>query len=134
MKYQINGVGLNVHDQGDGEPVLIFLHYWGGSSRTWREVIKRLETNFRCLAYDHRGWGDSDAATSYRIQDLADDAEALIETYRLQHYVLVGSLNGRKGRSVSRVTTPGRSGWITVGRTVATCSNGCSFGTTDAND
>jgi pimeloyl-ACP methyl ester carboxylesterase len=39
MKYQINGVGLNVHDQGDGEPVLIFLHYWGGSSRTWREVI-----------------------------------------------------------------------------------------------
>jgi len=31
MKYQINGAGLNVHDQGDGEPVLVFLHYWGGS-------------------------------------------------------------------------------------------------------
>jgi hypothetical protein len=41
MKYQINDIELNVCDQGHGEQVLFFLHYWGGSSRTWGEVIKR---------------------------------------------------------------------------------------------
>ena len=115
MKYQINGVGLNVHDQGDGEPVLVFLHYWGGSSRTWREVIRRLEANFRCLAYDHRGWGDSDAATSYRIQDLADDAEALIETFRLERYVLVGhSMGGKVAQLVASRRSVGLAGLLLV--------------------
>jgi hypothetical protein len=34
MKYKINDFELNVCDQGQGEQVLFFLHYWGGSSRT----------------------------------------------------------------------------------------------------
>jgi 3-oxoadipate enol-lactonase len=115
MKYQINGVGLNVHDQGDGEPVVVFLHYWGGSSRTWEEVIKRLQTNFRCLAYDHRGWGDSDAATSYRLQDLADDAAALIEAFRLQRYVLVGhSMGGKVAQLVASRRPVGLVGLLLV--------------------
>ena len=116
MKYQINGVGLNVHDQGDGEPVLVFLHYWGGSSRTWIEVIKRLETNFRCLAYDHRGWGDSDKPTSgYRMADLADDAEALIETFQLQRYVLVGhSMGGKVAQLVASRRPAGLAGLLLV--------------------
>ena len=54
MKYQINDFELNLCDQGQGEPVLLFLHYWGGSSRTWGEVIKRLENDFRCVAYDQK--------------------------------------------------------------------------------
>ena len=61
MKYQINDFELNLCDQGQGEPVLFFLHYWGASSRIWGEVIKRLENDFSCIAYDHRGWGNSDA-------------------------------------------------------------------------
>jgi hypothetical protein len=44
MKYQINDIELNVRDQGQGEIALFFLHYWGGSSRTWSEVIERLES------------------------------------------------------------------------------------------
>ena len=47
MKYQINDVELNVHDEGHGEQVLLFLHYWGGSSRTWGQVIERLQNDFR---------------------------------------------------------------------------------------
>jgi 3-oxoadipate enol-lactonase len=42
-------------------------------------VIAQLEDTFRCIAYDHRGWGESDApADGYRIADLAKDAEGLI--------------------------------------------------------
>jgi len=37
-----NGAAIRVEESGAGEPALIFLHYWGGSSRTWRIVIDRL--------------------------------------------------------------------------------------------
>ena len=97
MKQKVNGIQLNVLDQGQGEPALLFLHYWGGSSRTWDLVIDRLETDFRCIAYDQRGWGDSDKPeTGYSMQNLADDAEALIQSLRLSRYVLIGHSMGGK--------------------------------------
>jgi pimeloyl-ACP methyl ester carboxylesterase len=97
MKQKVNGIQLNVRDQGQGEPVLVFLHYWGGSSRTWVLVIDRLKTDFRCVAYDQRGWGESDKPeTGYRMQDLANDAEALIHSLGLTRYVLIGHSMGGK--------------------------------------
>ena len=97
MKRKLNGIELNVQDERQGEPSLLFLHYWGGSSRTWDLVINRLKTDFRCIAYDHRGWGESDKPeTGYSIQDLANDAEALIRTLELTRYVLIGHSMGGK--------------------------------------
>jgi pimeloyl-ACP methyl ester carboxylesterase len=98
MKCQVNGVSLNVQDQGHGELALVFLHYWGGSSRTWSQVIPYLEDQFRCIAYDHRGWGESapSNSSSYRIADLADDAAALIRTLGFKRYVLIGHSMGGK--------------------------------------
>jgi pimeloyl-ACP methyl ester carboxylesterase len=97
MKQKVNGIQLNVRDQGQGEPALLFLHYWGGSSRTWELVIDRLKTDFRCVAYDQRGWGDSDKLeTGYSMQDLANDAEALIRSLGLNRYVLIGHSMGGK--------------------------------------
>lgn len=97
MKYRINGVSLNVRDHGRGELTLVFLHYWGGSSRTWGKVIQQLENDFRCIAYDHRGWGDSERSdTGYAIADLAADTAALVQTLGLKRYVLVGHSMGGK--------------------------------------
>ena len=33
-----NGAAIQVTDRGASEPALVFLHYWGGSSRTWQDV------------------------------------------------------------------------------------------------
>ena len=33
---------LPIEEAGDGTPPLVFLHYWGGSTRTWHQVIERL--------------------------------------------------------------------------------------------
>jgi hypothetical protein len=33
-----NGAAIRVEETEKGEPALIFLHYWGGSSQTWRGV------------------------------------------------------------------------------------------------
>lgn len=92
-----NGVALQVEQQGAGSPAFVFLHYWGGSSNTWRHVIDRLSGGFRTIAYDQRGWGKSDAPhTGYSISDLADDAQAVIEALDLERYILVGHSMGGK--------------------------------------
>ena len=116
MKHQINGVALNVREQGQGDITLVFLHYWGGSSRTWSEVIRLLEKQYRCIAYDHRGWGDSEAAeTGYRIEELANDAAALIQHLGLDRYALVGhSMGGKAAQFLASRRPPGLQALILV--------------------
>jgi pimeloyl-ACP methyl ester carboxylesterase len=70
-----NGIRIHAREESSGEPTLVFLHYWGGSVRTWAGVIDELSKEYRAIAMDHRGWGDSEAPpTEYGISDLADDA------------------------------------------------------------
>ncbi|MEO6916941.1 MAG: alpha/beta hydrolase [Chitinophagaceae bacterium] len=50
---------LNTVDNGNGQPTLVFLHYFGGSSRTWRFVVDHLAARFRCISVDLPGFGGS---------------------------------------------------------------------------
>jgi pimeloyl-ACP methyl ester carboxylesterase len=107
MERTTNGIQLNVRDEGKGEPSLLFLHYWGGSSRTWDSVINSLKTDFRCVAHDHRGWGESDKPeTGYSVHDLAEDAEALTQTLGLKRYVLIGHSMGGKAAQLLATKRP----------------------------
>lgn len=84
-------------DCSDGELSLIFLHYWGGSSRTLAKVDAALPKSYWCLAIDHRRWDDSNAPIrGYALADMAADAYGVIETLDLKRYVLVGSSMGGK--------------------------------------
>jgi pimeloyl-ACP methyl ester carboxylesterase len=97
MKIVSNGISIHVETQGAGDPSLVFLHYYGGSSRTWKYVTSQLAPNFRTVTIDHRGWGGSDApAEGYRLADLAADAEGVIAALHLQRYVLIGHSMGGK--------------------------------------
>ncbi len=99
---KINGINLNVVEQGNNNlnahrPSLIFLHYFGGSSRAWTEIIARLADDYHCLAPDLRGFGASDAPVNgYALSDYADDVAELIETIGVKHYTLVGHSMGGK--------------------------------------
>jgi len=97
MKIVSNGVQLHVEQRGAGAPALVFLHYWGGSSHTWRHVIDALALSHRTIALDQRGWGRSPAATTgYALEDLANDAQAVINELDLESYILVGHSMGGK--------------------------------------
>lgn len=92
-----NNIELYVEQYGAGSPALVFLHYWGGSARTWRHVIEALAPEFRTVAIDQRGWGRSDTPESgYALADMADDVQAVIETLDLERYILVGHSMGGK--------------------------------------
>lgn len=97
MQRQVQGINLHVEEQGSGQPAIVFLHYWGGTSRTWSQVTAELSHRFHTVAYDARGWGRSDKAPSgYAIADLADEALALVRALGLAEFVLVGHSFGGK--------------------------------------
>jgi pimeloyl-ACP methyl ester carboxylesterase len=88
---------LNVEISGSGATALLYLHYWGGSARTWRPVIGALPDDYRHIAFDLRGWGDSARPDAgYRLADMADDVRGMIDVLGLEHYVLVGHSMGGK--------------------------------------
>lgn len=102
MKFKINGTILNVCEAGVGNynqnrPSLVFLHYFGGSSESWTEVIAPLSKDYHCVAPDLRGFGaSSDFAESYTIEDYADDVEKLIALLKIENFVLIGHSMGGK--------------------------------------
>jgi pimeloyl-ACP methyl ester carboxylesterase len=52
----VDGVQLHADTRSGVPPALIFLHYWGGSRRTWRPVLARLHPDQAFVNYDQRGW------------------------------------------------------------------------------
>jgi len=79
-KIRVGQVEIYAEDTGQGNPALVFLHYWGGSRRTWSGVVEQLSDRFRCIAVDLRGWGKSDRHNEdYNLFAQADDIEGVIE-------------------------------------------------------
>jgi len=116
MKVASNGVAIHVEEDGEGELSLVFLHYYGGSSRTWRHVTGSLSREFRTVAIDHRGWGTSDApAAGYGLKDLAADAEGVILALGLKRYVLIGhSMGGKVAQLMASRRPSGLAGLVLV--------------------
>ena len=88
------GVTLNVALAGDtAKPPVIFLHGFPESHRTWREVAPRLESEFRLIMPDQRGFAGSDRpqeVEAYAADLLVDDIFALADALHVERFALVG--------------------------------------------
>lgn len=62
--FDINGHKLHYIDEGQGETVL-FVHGTPSWSFDYRNIIKKLKQNYRCIAIDHIGFGLSDKPEHY---------------------------------------------------------------------
>ena len=110
------GAKLAVQDQGTGDPALIFLHYWGGSARSWDRVIACLSAPVRQLALNQRGWGGSVAADDrHDLEALADDVLAVTEALAIRRFVIVGhSMGGKVAQIVAARRPAGLEGLVLV--------------------
>jgi pimeloyl-ACP methyl ester carboxylesterase len=105
---RVQGLDFQVRDTGDQQPALVFLHYWGGTGRTWGLVIRELADRHRCVAPDLRGWGGSDKkADDYGLHTQADDVAAIIASLGLSQYILVGQSMGGKIAQILGARRPG---------------------------
>jgi pimeloyl-ACP methyl ester carboxylesterase len=112
----VDGVQLYADTRAGTAPALVFLHYWGGSRRTWRPVLTRLHPDQAFVNYDQRGWGDSaNAPGPYDLQRLADDAQAVIARLGYTGYVLVGhSMGGKIAQALAARRPAGMAGVVLV--------------------
>jgi pimeloyl-ACP methyl ester carboxylesterase len=103
------------HRPGTG-PTLVFLHYWGGSARTWDLVVDRLAGR-DVLTVDFRGWSRSSGLPGpYTLGQLADDTLAVLADAGVTGYVLVGhSMGGKVAQLVAATRPVGLRGIVLVG-------------------
>ncbi len=90
-----NGAGSPVklfyQDFGTGKPV-VFIHGWPLNHEMWEYQLSQLPLhNFRCIAYDRRGFGKSDRPWgNYDYDTLAGDLKAVLDQLDLKGVTLVG--------------------------------------------
>ena len=91
----VNGARLAYSLCGQGAEV-VFLHGWMCNRSFWqRQCLELAGRNFRCLAVDFRGHGDSEAPSGgYSVEQLADDVGAVMATLEIGPAVIVGHSMG----------------------------------------
>lgn len=89
---RISGTLLHYRLTGpEGAPPLVFVNSLGTDARIWDAVIAALSDRYRCLSYDKRGHGLSDAPDGdYALDDHLDDLEGLLDQLRLNKGTVIG--------------------------------------------
>ena len=94
---KINGLDLYFERHGEqGEP-LVLVHGYTGDITDWRYQVPEFARDHRLLIFDHRGHGRSEAPsdrTAYTVEQMADDAEALVAEVGFDRYHLLGHSMG----------------------------------------
>lgn len=89
-----NGIELDVVDAGPRDaPVLIFLHGFPESHRTWRHQIAHFSGRFRCIAPDQRGYRNSSKpqeVSAYTPDKLIGDIFQLADALGVGAFTIVG--------------------------------------------
>ncbi|MCP4423083.1 MAG: alpha/beta hydrolase [Chloroflexi bacterium] len=91
---------LNVHvltcGPAKGMPVL-FVHGNASSATFWEETMLALPDNFRAIAVDLRGYGDTEPLpidATLGLSDMVDDIQSLVQAMGLESYHIVGHSMG----------------------------------------
>ena len=63
----VNGIDLYYESHGsDSAPTIVFAHGRGGNHMSWWQQVAAFSGEYRCITFDHRGWGASIAGYGSR--------------------------------------------------------------------
>lgn len=90
------GITMNYIETGDPKgPVVLLVHGYTDSSFSYSRVMPLLDRNYRILAIDQRGHGDSDKPeTGYEMSDLSEDIAAFLDAVGAKTATVVGHSMG----------------------------------------
>ncbi len=96
---KVNGLNLHYLEWGDpGKPTILMLHGIQQQAHSWDFISLPLSTDYRIIAVDQRGHGDSDWSPDgdYSTDAYVGDVESLVGELGLKDFHLVGhSMGGR---------------------------------------
>ena len=95
-KAPINGIELYYESHGDDSaPAIIFAHGRGGNHMSWWQQVAAFFGEFRCITFDHRGWGASIAEHGTPLREnFIDDLTALLDYLKIDKTFLVAQSMG----------------------------------------
>src|SRR5215207_10811362 len=96
---RVNVGDLNLHYVEWGNPAappMVLLHGFMAHARTWDLFAAELARDYRVIAVDQRGHGDSDPGAEYGPELYVREFAGLVAALKLPPFVLVGmSMGGR---------------------------------------
>ena len=94
-------INLYYEDYGSGQPIVL-IHGWPLTHRAWEGQVQHLvESGYRVISYDRRGFGQSDKPwEGYDYDTLSADLKGLIDTLELEDAIIAGFSMG--GGEVAR--------------------------------
>ena len=95
-KAPINGTELYYESHGDDSaPAIVFAHGRGGNHMSWWQQVAAFSGEYRCITFDHRGWGASIAEHGSPLREnFIDDLTALLDYLKIDKVFLVAQSMG----------------------------------------
>ncbi len=117
-----DGVKLYYDEVGRGYPV-VFVHEFAGDVRSWEAQLRHFGANYRCIAYNARGFTPSDVPEGvdrYSQARARDDIRAVLDGLKIDKAHIVGLSMGGFATLHFGFTYPERARSIVVA--------GCGYG------
>ncbi len=116
-RINIGDISLNVEERGRGA-AFIFIPGLVGLLNAWDFQIEHFSKRFRCIAFDHRGTGDSDKPVdSYSTRIIADDVIALMDKLGIEKANVAGTSTGGCVLQCLAIDYPDRLGFCVFSNT-----------------
>ena len=90
----VNGIRMYYESHGDG-PALVFAHGAGGNHLSWWQQVPYFRGRYRCIAFDHRGFGlSADIESSPGASAFPEDLRCLLDALQIDQAFLVAQSMG----------------------------------------
>ncbi len=113
---EANGIRHHYLEWGDAsKPALLMLHATGLCAWPWKPVARELAQDYRVLAFDQRGHGDTDRSDrGYRFEFVGDDLAAIVEKPDLERPRVIGHSSGGLAAILAANLIPDRLGPVVL--------------------
>jgi len=104
----VNGQHLYFEDSGGDGPAVVFSHGFLMDHEMFEPQVRALAPEYRCITWDERGFGQTDATGPFTYWDSASDCLALLDHLGVSSAVLAGMSQGGFLSLRAALTAPDR--------------------------
>jgi len=90
---EANGTKIHYQESGKGFP-LVLAHGRGGNYLSWWQQVPAFAGQYRCITFDHRGWGLTEDDNDLGPRAFPDDLLSLLDALDIESAFLLGHSMG----------------------------------------